>query len=143
MLKELITKQITIGDITFVRALLYGVPAILLFITLYYIYKWTRTQQMEYKAKTFFSAVILLMVVYLISPAMKKADYIADVLQDVENDRVAKYYDMRKDGEYLKLVRKGNNVPDLLKAHEEVKILKETSESYQVEYNGNTFEVGK
>lgn len=35
MLKELLTKQITIGDIAFVRGLLYGVPAILLFITLY------------------------------------------------------------------------------------------------------------
>ena len=143
MLKELITEQVTMGDITFLRALLYGVPAILWFITLYYIYKWTRTQEMEYKAKTFFFAVIVVMVVYLIRPVMEKADYTADVLQDVESDRVAKYYDMRKDGEYLKLVRKGIDVPDLLKAHEEVKILKETSESYQVEYKGNTFEVRK
>lgn len=143
MLKELLTKQITIGDIAFVRGLLYGVPAILLFITLYYIYKWTRIQAMEYKAKTFFFAVILLMVVYLISPITRQTDYIADVLQDVESERVAKYYDMSKDGEYLKLDRKGNDVPDLLKKHEKAKILKETSESYQVEYNGKIFEVEK
>ena len=143
MLKELITKQITIGDITFVRALLYGVPAILLFITFYYIYKWSRTYKMVYKTITFFFAVMVLMAVHLNSPLIKRADYISDVLQDVKSDRVAKYYDMRKDGEYLKLVRKGIDVPDLLKAHEEVKILKETSESYQVEYKGNTFEVRK
>lgn len=143
MLKELLAEQVTMGNVNFLRALFFGVLAILWFITLYYIYKWTRTQEMIYKAKTFFFAVILLMVVYVISPVTRKADYIADVLQDVESERVAKYYDMRKDGEYLKLDRKGNDVPDLLKAHEEVKILKETPESYQVEYNGKTFEVGK
>ena len=98
MLKELITKQITIGDITFVRALLYGVPAILLFITFYYIYKWSRTYKMVYKTITFFFAVMVLMAVHLNSPLIKRADYISDVLQDVKSDRVAKYYDMRKDG---------------------------------------------
>ena len=143
MLKELLAEQVTMGNVNFLRALFFGVPAILWFITLYYIYKWTRTQEMIYKAKTFFFAVILLMVVYVISPVTRKADYIADVLQDVESERVAKYYDMRKDGEYLKLDRKGNDVPDLLKDHEKVKILKETSESYQVEYNGKIFEVEK
>ena len=143
MVKELIAEQVTIGNVNFVRALLFGVPAILWFMTLYYIYKWTRTQEMIYKAKTFFFAVILLMVVSVISPVTRKADYIAGVLQDVESGRVAKYYDMRKDGEYLKLDRKDNDVPDFLKKHEKAKILKETPESYQVEYNGKIFDVEK
>lgn len=61
----------------------------------------------------------------------------------MKNDRIAKYYDMRKDGEFLELDRKGEDVPDLLKVHAKAKIIKESSESYQVEYEGKRFKVEK
>lgn len=143
MLKELITKQVSMGDITFVRTLFYGVFAILGFVALYYFHKWFRTFELEYKAKAFFFLVITLCGVFIVSPAMKRVDYIADVLQDVKSDRVAEYYNIRKDGEFLRLDRKGEDVPDLLKVHVKAKIIKESSESYQVEYKGKIFEVEK
>lgn len=74
---------------------------------------------------------------------MGRANYIANVLQDVKSDRVTKYYDVKKDGEFLKLDRKGEDVPDLLKVHAKAKIIKETSENYQVEYKGKKFEFDK
>lgn len=143
MLKELITEQVSIGDVIFVRTLFYGVFAILWFIALYYVHKWFRTYELEYKVKAFFFFVICLFGGFIVSPAMKRVDYIADVLQDVKNDRIAKYYDMRKDGEFLELDRKGEDVPDLLKVHAKAKIIKESSESYQVEYEGKRFKVEK
>ena len=143
MLKELITEQVTTGDVAFVRTLFYGVFSILWFVTLYNLHKWFRTYETEYKVKAFFFFVICLFGGFIVSPAMKRVDYIADVLQDVRNDRIAKYYDMRKDGEFLELDRKGEDVPDLLKVHAKAKIIKESSESYQVEYEGKRFKVEK
>lgn len=143
MLEKLITEQVSMSDVTFVRALFYGVFAILGFVALYNFYKWSRTYETEYKVKAFVFIVIGLVVAFIVSPAMKRVDYIADVLQDVKSDRVAKYYDIKKDGEFLKLDRKGEDVPDLLKVHVKVKITKESSESYQVEYKGKKFEVEK
>lgn len=143
MLEKLITEQVTMSDVTFVRALFYGVFAILGFVALYNFYKWSRTYEAEYKVKAFVFIVISLVVAFIVSPAMKRVDYIADVLQDVKSDRVVKYYDIKKDGEFLKLDRKGEDVPDLLKVHVKVKITKESSKSYQVEYKGKKFEVEK
>lgn len=143
MLKELITEQVTTGDVAFVRTLFYGVFSILWFVALYNLHKWFRTYEAEYKAKAFFFIVIILLGAFIFSPEIKRVDYIADVLQDVKNDRIAKYYDMRKDGEFLELDRKGEDVPDLLKVHAKAKIIKESSESYQVEYEGKRFKVEK
>lgn len=50
---------------------------------------------------------------------------------------------MRKDGEVLRLDRKGEDVPDLLKVHVKAKIIKESSESYQVKYKGKELKVEK
>ena len=143
MLEKLITEQVTMSDVNFVRTLFYGVFAVLVFIALYDFFKWARTYETEYKVKAFFFAVICLLGGFIASPAMKRANYTANVLQDVKSDRVAKYYDMKKDGEFLKLDRKGEDVPDLLKVHVKAKIIKESSESYQVEYKGKVFEVEK
>lgn len=114
-----------------------------MFVALYYFYKWSRTFETEYKVKSFFFFAICLFGGFIIRPAMGRVDYIADVLQDVKSDRVAKYYDMRKDGEVLRLDRKGEDVPDLLKVHVKAKIIKESSESYQVKYKGKEFKVEK
>lgn len=143
MLEKLITEEVTMGDVNFVRTLFYGVFAILVFMALYYFFKWARTYETEYKAKAFFFAVICSVGGFIFSPAMKRANYTANVLQDVKSDRVTKYYDVKKDGEFLKLDRKGEDVPDLLKVHVKVKIIKETSENYQVEYKGKKFEFDK
>lgn len=143
MLEKLMTEEVTMGDVNFVRTLFYGVFAILVFMALYYFFKWARTYETEYKAKAFFFAVICLVGGFVFSPAMKRANYTANVLQDVKSDRVTKYYDVKKDGEFLKLDRKGEDVPDLLKVHVKVKIIKETSENYQVEYKGKKFEFDK
>lgn len=143
MLEKLMTEEVTMGDVNFVRALFYGVFAILAFMALYYFFKWARTYETEYKAKAYFLAVICLVGGFVFSPAMKRANYTANVLQDVKSDRVTKYYDVKKDGEFLKLDRKGEDVPDLLKVHVKAKIIKETSENYQVEYKGKKFEFDK
>ena len=143
MLKELITEEVTMGDVNFVRTLFYGVFAILVFMALYYFFKWARTYETEYKVKAFFFAVICLVGGFVANPTMRRDNYIANVLQDVKSDRVAKYYDMRKDGDFLRLDRKGEDVPDLLKVHVKAKIIKESSGSYQLKYKGKVFKVEK
>ena len=68
---------------------------------------------------------------------------LANVKQDAKNDNVSKYYDLVKQGELLKFERKNVDGAELLKENETAKIIKEEPESYQVEYQGEYFEIKK
>lgn len=63
--------------------------------------------------------------------------------QDAKNDNVSKYYDLVKQGELLKFERRNVDGAEFLKENGTAKIIKEEPKSYQVEYQGEYFEVKK
>ena len=143
MLEKLInTNQTVEGSLT---PELFIVGAILLLV--YFLYHYIRDNlgrfNIEKICNVFIGCCFVIALYFLFTSISIATQTLANVKQDAKNDNVSKYYDLVKQGELLKFERKNVDGSDYLKENETAKIIKEEPESYQVEYQGEYFEVKK
>lgn len=143
MLEKLINSNQTVED--FLTVELFTVAGILL-IT-YMLYHYIRDNLGRFDAekvcKVFLGSCSIIALILFFVKTSNIAQTLANVNQDAKNDNVSKYYDLAKQGELLKFERRNVDGAEFLKENETAKIIKEEPKSYQVEYQGEYFEVKK
>lgn len=143
MLEKLINTTQTVEDTLTLS--LFIVVAILSIIYLLYRYirdnsGWSDPEKI---CKVFLGCSSIVALCLLLLSTFSVAQTLANVKQDAKNNNVSKYYDLVKQGELLKFERKKIDGAEYLKENETAKIIKEEPKSYQVEYQGEYFEVKK
>lgn len=143
MLERLIDTKQTVEDS--LTPQLFIVGGILLLI--YFLYHYIRDNLGRFNIEKVFNVIVgccFVVALYFAFMSISNATQtLANVNQDAKSNNVSKYYDLVKQGELLKFERRNVDGAEFLKENETAKIIKEEPKSYQVEYQGEYFEVKK
>ena len=143
MLEKLINTNRTVEDSLVPELFIVGGILLLIYFLYHYIRdNWGRFN-IEKVCNVFVGCCFIVALYFVFMSTSMATQTLANVRQDAKNDNVSKYYDLVKQGELLKFERKNVDGSDYLKENETAKIIKEEPESYQVEYQGEYFEVKK
>ena len=143
MLEKLINTNQTVEDS--LTPELFIVGGILLLV--YFLYHYIRDNWGQFNIEKMFNVFIgccfVIALYFLFMSTSIATQTLANVKQDAKNNNISKYYDLVKDEKLLKFEQKNVDGAEYLKENVTAKIIKEEPESYQVEYQGEYFEVRK
>lgn len=143
MLEKLINTNQTVEDSLTPELFIVGGILLLVYFLYHYIRDNLGRFNVEKMCNAFIGCCFVIALYFLFMSTSIATQTLANVKQDAKNDNVSKYYDLVKQGELLKFERKNVEGADYLKENETAKIIKEEPESYQVEYQGEYFEIKK
>ena len=93
--------------------------------------------------RSMFLSIFVLTFILVFRPVMEIADVESVLIEDVKHNRISKHYSVKKEGSSLKFERKDGEGTEYFKEKVKAEIVKEDDKAYQVEYQGDYFEVKK
>ena len=143
MLEKLINTNRTVEDSLVPELFIVGGILLLIYFLYHYIRDNRGRFNIEKVCNVFVGCCFIVALYFVFMSTSMATQTLANVNQDAKNDNISKYYDLVKQGELLKFERKNVDGVDYLKENVTAKIIKEEPKSYQVEYQGEYFEVKK
>lgn len=143
MLEKLLDIQVDEGFVIFARTLFYGVIIVFAPVIIYGFMKRDKNGEDYNLKRSMFLSIFVLTFILVFRPVMEKADVESALIEDVEHNRISKHYSVKKEGSSLKFERKDGEGAEYFKEKVKAEIVKEDDKVYQVEYQGDHFEVKK
>lgn len=143
MLEKMINTKQTVEDSLTPQLFIVGGVLLLIYLLYHYIRDNLGRFNIEKICNVIVGCCFVVALYFAFVSVSNATQTLANVNQDAKNGNVSKYYDLVKQGELLKFERKNVDGAECLKENETAKIIKEEPKSYQVEYQGEYFEVKK